>query len=462
MKDYKLLTDEQLDRFAEFIGMTDQSYPTDQSENPQPSSATPKTKSFRRGSGGDPFSKGSPQHRTRTPLTAESLREFMAAQGIRVRYDDLTHELCASGTGLPAEHSTEQLSTMLFSMLREDGGYTGVNLNTIENYISLIAVNDRFNPVRELLMSVKWDGTDRLPDLYAIMRIENDELSKKLTRKWLMQTIALSCFNETGLPFGAEGVLTLCGRQGIGKTTLIGRLGLNVRLCKLGVNVDPHSKDDMIQATGCFICELGELESTMKRDLAALKAFLTAHTDEVRRPYARAATRTRRRTSFAASCNSRDFLADPTGNRRFFTIPCERRFDLEALARFDMVQLWAQVYAGVSEETDKSACFRLDPDELKALCERNGGYTKTIPAEQEVRDILDDAEQNPAKYEWKMLTVTDWAGYWLCLNRYNARQIGKALEQCGVAVQTIWKGSNSIKVRRVPVYKKRDTYIKDR
>ena len=423
MKDCKnYLTNAELDRFAEFMHM-------------------------------DKTAKSS----AKTPLTAETLCEFMKQNGIRVRYDDITHEICVSGTDLPAEHSTEQLSTLLFSMLRADGGFTGVNLQTIESFISLISVHDRFNPVRELLSAVKWDNVDRLPTLFNIMRIENDELSKRLVYKWLRQTIALSCFNETGLPFGAEGVLTLCGRQGIGKTTLIGRLGLNGRLCKLGVNVDPHSKDDLIQATGCFVCELGELESTMKRDIAALKAFLTAHTDEVRRPYARAATRTRRRTSFAASCNSRDFLADPTGNRRFFTIPCEARFDLEALSKLDMVQLWAQIFAGVSEETDKSACFRLSPDELNSLCERNGGFTKTIPAEQEVRDILDDAAENPAKYEWKMLTVTDWAGYWLCLRKYSAQQISRALSQCGVETDNVRKAGKTIKARRVPVYKKKES-----
>lgn len=392
------------------------------------------------------------------PLTAESLCEFMKQHKIRVRYDDITHELCVSGTSLPAEHSTEQLSTLLFSLLRADGGYSGVSQQTIESFISLIAVNDRFNPVRDLLSAVKWDGVDRLPALFSIMRIDNDLLSKKLVIRWLGQTIALSCFNETGLPFGAEGVLTLCGRQGIGKTTLIGRLGLNSRLCKLGVNIDPHNKDDIIQATGCFVCELGELESTMKRDLAALKAFLTAHTDEVRRPYARAATRTRRRTSFAASCNSRDFLADPTGNRRFFTIPCEQRFDLAELAKFDMVQLWAQIFAEVSEEADKSACFRLNADELKALCERNGGFTKTIPAEQEVRDILNDAAENPAKYEWKMLTVTDWAGYWLCLRKYSAAQIGKALEQCGIETVKHKAGNSCIRARRVPIFKQKKNF----
>ena len=405
------------------------------------------------------------------PLTIADTEEILKSLGVRVRYNILTHELTFTGTDLPPEHAAEVVSTIIFSGIRAMDIYSGVTLPTVENFLSVIAVRDRFNPVLDLLGTVKWDGTDRLPQLYEIMKLdERDILSRRLIKKWLMQTVALACFNDNDndnadmnanigsgvrVPFGAEGVLTLCGAQGIGKTSLIAKLGINSSLCKLGMNVDPHNKDDILQATGCFVCELGALESTMKRDIAALKAFLTAHTDEVRKPYARAASKELRRTSFAATCNSRDFLCDPTGNRRFFTIPCRERFDLEALAKFDPVQLYAQIFAEVSAAPDPSKCFRLSCDEVKALCQRNGAFTKTIPAEQELRDILDDEAENKGKYEWKYLTVTEFAGYYLSLNRYNSRQIGKALEQVGINTTLRRTNGAVARVRYVPVPKRK-------
>ena len=389
------------------------------------------------------------------PLTIAEVDRILTEQNVKVRYDILTHELEFCGTELPPEHAAEMFSTIVFSALRAMDCYSGVTLPAVENYISVLAYNNRCNPLRDTLARIKWDGVDRIDALCNIMRLkETDSLSRTLVRKWLMQTIALSCFNERNDPFGAEGVLVLCGAQGIGKTTLVSKLGISNHFCKLGVNVDPHNKDDVLQATSAFICELGELESTMKRDVAALKAFLTAHTDEVRKPYARAASRERRRTSFAATCNSRDFLNDPTGNRRFFTIDCPEPFDLAALSEMRVFQLWAQVFELVMNAADPSKCFRLTRDEARRLAERNGAHTKTIPAEQEVRDILNDAAENPGKYDWKMLTVTDWAGYWLCLRKFNSAQIGKALEQCGVEAEIIKKSDRKIKLRRLPVYRR--------
>ena len=393
------------------------------------------------------------------PLTIAQTEQILTQQSVKVRYNILTHEIEFEGTNLPHEHAAEMFSTIVFSALRAMDCYSGVTLPAVENYLAVLAYNNRRNPLKETLILTPWDDIDRLGDLYNIMRLkETDALSRALVKKWLMQTIALSCFNERIEPFGAEGVLVLCGAQGIGKTTLVSKLGINNRLCKLGVNIDPHNKDDVLQATSAFICELGELESTMKRDVAALKAFLTAHTDEVRKPYARAASRERRRTSFAATCNSRDFLNDPTGNRRFFTIDCPEPFDLAALAKLDIYQLWAQIFHDVLYAADPSKCFRLTRDEARQLAERNGAHTKTIPAEQEVRDILGDAAENPSKYDWKMLTVTDWAGYYLCLKKYSSQQIGRALEQCGVENEIVYKGKTRVKYRRVPVYKKRDNF----
>ena len=396
---------------------------------------------------------------SKMPLTINDTQKILENLGVFVKYNVLTHEMVFAGTDISPEHAAEVVSTIIFSGIRALEKYSGVTLPTVENFLTVIALSNSFNPVLEMLNRTDWDGVDRLPVLCKIMKLpEQDILSPRLIKKWLMQTIALSCFNECNTrdktPFGAECVLTLCGAQGIGKTSLIAKLGINSSLCKLGVNVDPHNKDDVLQATGCFICELGELESTMKRDIAALKAFLTAHTDEIRKPYARAASKEIRRTSFAATCNSRDFLCDPTGNRRFFTIPCRERFDLEALAEFDAVQLWAQIFEEVRTSDDPAKCFRLTPDEVKALCTRNGAFTKTIPAEQEIRDILDDEAENKGKYEWKYVTVTDFASYYLSLNRYSAAQIGKALEQAGIKPMKRKVSNVSVKVRYVPIPKR--------
>ena len=70
--------------------------------------------------------------------------------------------------------------------------------------------------------------------------------------------------------------------------------------------------------------EDAEVETSLRTDPERLKAFITAERDEFRLPYARSDTVSARRTSLSATCNSQEFLTDPTGSRRFWTVPVEK------------------------------------------------------------------------------------------------------------------------------------------
>ena len=120
---------------------------------------------------------------------------------------------------------------------------------------------------------------------------------------------------KPGDPYGADGVLVIQNPQGAGKTLLFSKLALYADWFAEGISIDLDKKDSVIQATGCWIAELGELDSTLKREQLSLKAFITSRTDTYRQPYARAATRKPRRTSFCATVNPTEFLNDETGSK---------------------------------------------------------------------------------------------------------------------------------------------------
>ena len=65
----------------------------------------------------------------------------------------------------------------------------------------------------------------------------DDDLSRILIHKWLRMAYALAQ-NRSEYPFGAEGILVLQGEQGIGKTALCSKLGINSELCKTGLCID--------------------------------------------------------------------------------------------------------------------------------------------------------------------------------------------------------------------------------
>ena len=295
-----------------------------------------------------------------------------------LKFNEITHE--AEIEGVSSEYSGEQLedifSTLIFDKL--NGKYIKCTMGNIQNFLNAIFAKNRYNPIVDMLNSVVWDKKSRLPEVYAILGIRND-FSQLLVKKWLMQCVSM-LFNSISKPYGADGVLVLVGKQGIGKTSFF--RALSCGFFKEGAYIDYRDKDTLRRATSCWICELGEIESTLRRDIEKTKALITMERDCYRLPYGRADIKYLRRTSFCGTCNSSEFLIDPTGNRRFWTVPVDV-IDLTLLRKLDVHQLWAEVYELVKSEGFQA--FRLIKDEQDILNERNIEHQKPIKAQRKLR-----------------------------------------------------------------------------
>jgi predicted P-loop ATPase len=175
-------------------------------------------------------------------------------------------------------------------------------------------------------------GTLKTPDTF------NLEYKERLIRKWLISCVVAVC-GEQGIK--SQGVLVLQGKQGLMKTTWLKKLIPNEKWFNEGESLDPAQKDSVLGVIKYWVVELGEIESTFKKDLERLKAFISKDFDEVRRPYARTTSKYPRRTVFCGSVNGDEFLKDPTGNRRWWVIPCD---DIVFDETLDLNKLWAEMY----------------------------------------------------------------------------------------------------------------------
>lgn len=188
---------------------------------------------------------------------------------------------------------------------------------------------------------MEFDGESKyvqmLCDALITRRDYDQELKKLLIRKWLLNTANI-VFNDGNT--NIEGILTLQGKQGIGKTRLIRKL--IPMYVKTGLELDPSDKDKVYQCIKYWVCELGELDSTLKKDLAKLKAFITEQMDEFRRPYGLVPIKYPRKTSFYATVNNEEFLKDESGNRRYWVIPIEK-IDFDLIDKIDIDKLWGEV-----------------------------------------------------------------------------------------------------------------------
>lgn len=319
-------------------------------------------------------------------LNEKKFEELLKFLGIKVKYNVITKRVIIAG--MPNKYAISDLYTILPIYLKEVLRNRGIKINDtkkIEEFITLEISKNNVNPILELLKSTSWDNIDRFEEICNIFHLEND-LYKTLLIKWLEQTVAM-LLNDLKKPFGAEGILTLQGKQGIGKSRALSLLALNPEWIADGVVLDMNNKDSLIKATSRWICELGELDDTLRKEQSALKAFVTSPEDDIRQPYAKTSIRRARNTSFCASVNPMAFLKDEE-NRRFWVIHIDKidYKKLELLGHKWILQLWIQAYEAVRMDIN---CFRLTDEEKNQLRESNLKFTEFLPYEEDFMNMID-------------------------------------------------------------------------
>lgn len=375
-------------------------------------------------------------------LTIKNLTEYLKHNRYSVTYDEILHDYTYSGfNGESPEHLKEIAPDIIQDELQFE--LKGCNSAKIARLLNVIATRNKVNPIRTMIEDTAWDGKDRLEEIYNMFGIDqSDTMSRTLFRKWSMQAIA-GLYNKYESPFSLDIVLVFQGAQGIAKTRFFEHLAMIPAYFGEGYTIDTRNKDDIIQVTCNWIVELGEIGSTMRKDMDSLKAFLTKSMDEYRTPYGRAALKYPRMTSFVGTVNDDRYLIDETGNRRFATIPIKPGISLDyetQIKPFDSLQFWAQIHSIVQAEVESGAtiggCFRLTNNERTELEKRNSSFVKLMKGEKEVIDILTELQEieriKPNSIEYRLVTTTEFKNAHFELARYSSVQIGRVLNKLGI------------------------------
>lgn len=394
-----------------------------------------------------------PPRKGKPMLSLADFESWLHSRSIKVRRNAINGESII--TGLPDCYDPELLNATAHIILHDELKHDyRCTKDLVSDLLVVVGGKHRFNPVTDMLSAVLWDGVDRLPEVNEILGITGDPLSEILVKKWFLQGVAMA-YNRLGSEFGADGMLVLNGPQGCGKTSFVRAVGMRPEFVKLGQYLDPRDKDTSRRCLSAWIVELGEVETTLRGDLERLKAFITAERDEFRLPYAKADQIQPRRTALIATCNTSQFLIDPTGSRRFWTVPVEH-IDLDALSAFDWLQLWAQAKNIVDH--NGLQCFRLTHEEQNALARRNGAHEKPLKAQPEIEDILESAYLNPNRFEWKHITVSQFKEENPLLRNYTVEQIAKALDKVGIQAERKTIDKKQVRARLLPTVRYSASY----
>lgn len=211
------------------------------------------------------------------------------------------------------------------------------SVTTLSEALVQISHEKSYDPVRDYLNSLKWDGVERVKSwLFDYAKVEPSAYTEFVGKITLVAAVAR--IFKPGIKY--DYMLVLEGAQDIGKSMLVKALGGNYYK---EISMTERDKETVEKLQGAWIVEVAELAVFKKRDIESLKAFITCAEDMQRLPYERRSKTFPRRNIFIGTINpdNNGYLSDSTGNRRFLPVECLGNLDVVGLQKV-RDQLWAE------------------------------------------------------------------------------------------------------------------------
>ena len=232
--------------------------------------------------------------------------------------------------------------------------------------LQIVVDQRRFNPLRDYVEQLPdWDGVPRVDTLLVdYLGAEDTPYVRAVTRKTLIGGVMRVL--DPGCKF--DTVLVLDGKPGIGKSTLLRKLGGPYFSDSLSL-IDTRDKTAAEKLQGVWIMEIGEMQGTRKADVDILKGFLSRQVDEYRAAYGRVVERHPRTAIICGTTNSTTgFLRDTTGNRRFWPVAVNGggRLSVWDMTEETRAQIWAEALTYLSAGEDPYLDAELEAEAAKA------------------------------------------------------------------------------------------------
>ena len=323
--------------------------------------------------------------------TLDNFRAICEFHGIEMKFNQMSHAIDCS---IPKkEFKDEDVDNLNLSHLKDLVQKYGIGFTRTGDWMNAYAHENAYHPFRDYLDTISDLPFNPMMPMFekllgTLVIDDHEDHAREFLRRWLTSVVAAVRGHGRA---GMKGVLTFSGPQGIGKTSWFRNLFSPEMFCE-GLVLDPHNKDTLIQATSHLVCELGELDATFKKDIPALKAFISNQSDKIRHPYAARSSMHPRRTVFCATVNQQNFLVDQTGNSRFWPISisdCDYAELLEMQASGEMHLLWREMDACYQACIVGKVDFKwwLGPEDMYMLNEVSEDFIRETPGETMLKDV---------------------------------------------------------------------------
>ena len=264
-----------------------------------------------------------------------------------VAYDDFSHRIIVTRPP-PVAHSAAKPAPGPYPRAITDTDVTllqgyiqrtysiRISQQVAQQAVVADAETRRIHPVREWLDGLVWDGVKRLDAwLHSAFGANVDAYHQAVGAKVL--AAAVRRVRDPGCKF--DHVMVLEGEQGKGKSRACAAL-FGTKWFTDNLAHDLADKDAQQGMAGKWGIELAELNVLVRSTSQAAKAFFSRQVDYYRPSYGRSFVERPRQCIFIGTTNEFDYLADPTGNRRYWPVFCDKA-DVEWIAD-NRDQLWAE------------------------------------------------------------------------------------------------------------------------
>jgi hypothetical protein len=279
--------------------------------------------------------------RTPVPDAESNVRQLLIMLGIEVFKDDFSGRFHISGFEQWDELNDEAMESLRYRAYR--AGLKSPR-DFFEGAIRVIGREDRRHPVRDYFDSLEWDGTPRLDNLFIRYAGAEDgrndagvgEFNREAGAKLLIA--AVRRVKRPGTKFDTMPVLE--GPQGTEKSSFLRALAIRDDWFEETLSLGADPKGVIEKTRGKLLAEIPELSGMARRDTETVKAMLSVTVDTARLAYDRSSTMAPRQFVLVATTNSKDYLQDSTGNRRYWPIAVGQ-FDIQGFLE-DRDQIWAE------------------------------------------------------------------------------------------------------------------------
>ncbi|MDG6176379.1 virulence-associated E family protein [Lactococcus formosensis] len=341
---------------------------------------------------------------------------------------EITKQLKMGDTTFEPGELPSNFESVLTIYLEQELGvsFTGV---AIKNGLEAFFTQKKYNPVKDFMEACKesWDGKERINSLFQqYLGAEDTELIQKIAL--LFFVAAVKKVYEPDFKF--DYVLDLVGGQGIGKTSILQKVG---GIWYTDSITDFQNKDNFDLMIRSLIVNDDEMVASKKMGFAELKSFISKTHLRFRKAYARRAQEYAKKFVIARTTNEVAYLRDKTGERRFLPVMVgmQKQEHHPMNMSDDLVkQIWGE--AMVLYHDGYPTVFSKDEE---AELEK---YREQFMYVDEIEIMLDEYLDMPVPQDWDKMGSTQQYSYTQAyINNTSTKATGQKTKQNKIATRDI-------------------------